>query len=198
MWLDTFLSFLLDRKKGWLKKDLWLANWYFLPSIIGYNSWVQFTSVSIPFCAFHLMICIIMISFPFLSLKIDDKMMYDFLEDDHQDNQPFQTLEHILEAVDPRCGFNVEIKYPMQRLDGTWDGCFDKMSDLNEYVDIILKVLFNHAKDRNIIISCFHPDVCAMWVSFSLLASFAKSLIMRHESLTTVSLKAKIYLTDLL
>lgn len=87
---------------------------------------------------------------------------YDFLEDDHQDNQPFPTLEHILQAVDSRCGFNVEIKYPMQKLDGSWDGSWDKMCDLNEYVDIILRVLFNHAKDRNIIISCFHPDICSL------------------------------------
>jgi len=88
--------------------------------------------------------------------------LYDFLEDDHQDNQPFPTLQHILQAVDERCAFNVEIKYPMQRLDGSWDGAGEKMYDLNEYVDIILRVLFNHAKDRHIIISCFHPDICSL------------------------------------
>ena len=91
-----------------------------------------------------------------------NKTEYDFLEDDHQDNQPFPTLEHILEAVDTRCGFNVEIKYLMQRLDGSWDGVGDKLYDLNEYVDIILRVLFSHAKNRHIIISCFHPDICSL------------------------------------
>ena len=92
----------------------------------------------------------------------DEKMKYDFLEDDDQDNQPFPTLEHILKAVDPRCGFNVEIKYPMQRQDGSWDGTHDRQGDLNEYIDLILRVLFNHARDRNIIISCFHPDICSL------------------------------------
>ena len=67
-------------------------------------------------------------------LSLGNKYDYDFLEDDHQDNQPFATLEHILQAVDSLCGFNVEIKYPMQKLNGSWD----KMCDFNEYVDIIL------------------------------------------------------------
>lgn len=39
---------------------------------------------------------------------------YDFREDDLEDNQPFPTLQHVLEAVDPSVGFNVEIKCPMQ------------------------------------------------------------------------------------
>ena len=83
-------------------------------------------------------------------------------KDDHQDNQPFPTLEHILAAVDEKCGFNVEVKFPMQRQDGSWEGTGDKGYDLNEYVDIILRVLFLHAKNRHIIISCFHPDICSL------------------------------------
>lgn len=95
--------------------------------------------------------------------KTANKTLYDFLEDDRQDNQPFPTLEHILEAVDERCGFNVEIKYPMKRADGSWDGiACDRLYDLNDYVDIILRVLFSHAKNRHIVISCFHPDICAL------------------------------------
>lgn len=101
----------------------------------------------------------------FLLRNTAGKSEYDFLDDDSQDNQPFPTLEHILEAVNPRCGFNVEIKYPLQRHDGTFDGNWEKVSafcDLNEYVDIILRTVFEHAKDREIIFSCFHPDICTM------------------------------------
>ncbi|KAI1305356.1 Glycerophosphocholine phosphodiesterase GPCPD1 [Halotydeus destructor] len=90
---------------------------------------------------------------------------YDFLDDDDQDNQPFPTLEHILDAVDHRCGFNVEIKYPMQRQDGTFDGNWEKLgsyADLNSYVDIILKSVIEHADGREIIFSSFHPDICAL------------------------------------
>ena len=87
------------------------------------------------------------------------------MDDDNPDNQPFQTLEHILDAVDPRCGFNVEIKYPLQRHDGSFDGCNasgGNFADLNDYCDIILRVVMEHAKNREIIFSCFHPDVCTM------------------------------------
>lgn len=97
-----------------------------------------------------------------LRLLPTDKPNYDFHEDDHQDNQPFPTLEHILDVVDRRCGFNVEIKYPMQRVDGTWDASFDKLCDMNKFVDIILRTILEHGRDRKILISCFHPDVCAM------------------------------------
>lgn len=95
-------------------------------------------------------------------LFLANKTTFDFLEDDAQDNQPFPTLEHILDVVDRRCGFNVEIKYPMQRDDGTWDGQLDKLCELNQYVDTILMSVMGHAKDRQIILSCFHPDICTM------------------------------------
>jgi glycerophosphocholine phosphodiesterase GPCPD1 len=53
----------------------------------------------------------------------------------------------------------------MQRQDGTFDGSWEKHGadcDLNDYVDIIIKTVMQHAKNRDIILSCFHPDVCSL------------------------------------
>ncbi|XP_013781830.1 glycerophosphocholine phosphodiesterase GPCPD1-like [Limulus polyphemus] len=85
---------------------------------------------------------------------------HDFSEDDTEDNQPFPTLKHVLEAVDQHVGFNVEVKSPMQLRDGTWEG--DGHFDLNSYMDIILTDLLQHAGSRYILLSCFHPDICTM------------------------------------
>lgn len=85
---------------------------------------------------------------------------HDFHEDDYEDNQPFPTLKHVLEAVDPRIGVNIEIKCPMQLHDGTWE--LDHRFELNTYVDIILRDILENAGDRYIILSCFDPDICTM------------------------------------
>lgn len=85
---------------------------------------------------------------------------HDFHEDDSDDNQPFPTLKHVLEAVDPKVGFNVEIKCPMQYHDGTWE--LDHRFEMNSYLDIILKDILENAGNRYIVLSCFHPDICSM------------------------------------
>ncbi|XP_077527185.1 glycerophosphocholine phosphodiesterase GPCPD1-like [Haemaphysalis longicornis] len=85
---------------------------------------------------------------------------YDFHEDDLEDNQPFPTLQHVLDAVEPSVGFNVEIKCPMQFRDGTWE--VDLNFDINQYVDVILRTLLDYSGERYIILSCFHPDICTM------------------------------------
>ncbi|XP_015794566.1 glycerophosphocholine phosphodiesterase GPCPD1 [Tetranychus urticae] len=72
--------------------------------------------------------------------------------DDSEDNQPFCKLEHALNTVSP-CAFNVEIKYPTG---------YEFYKDLNHFVDTILKTIFDHHNNRDIIISSFDPDVCAM------------------------------------
>ncbi|XP_064474264.1 glycerophosphocholine phosphodiesterase GPCPD1-like isoform X2 [Ornithodoros turicata] len=85
---------------------------------------------------------------------------YDFLADDTVDNQPFPTLQRVLEMVDPDVGVNIEIKCPMQFRDGTWE--MDSHLDLNRYMDVVLKTVLDFAGQRYIIFSCFHPDICTM------------------------------------
>ncbi|CAG2163683.1 unnamed protein product [Oppiella nova] len=81
-------------------------------------------------------------------------------EDETEDNLPFASLQKVLELVDPKCGLNVEIKYPQQKICGQWEA--EKTLDLNEYVDIIVSTVFANAGHRNIVFSCFHPDICSL------------------------------------
>lgn len=57
-------------------------------------------------------------------------------------------------------GFNIEIKWTMERMDGTYE--LQNPMDLNMYIDIILKCVLQNAGDRRIIFSCFNPDICSM------------------------------------
>ena len=81
---------------------------------------------------------------------------------DPQDNQPFLTLQQILRSVDHKCGFNVEIKYPMKKCDGKYEAPKDHEISENDFIDIILTTLIEHAKERRIILSTFHPDICTL------------------------------------
>ncbi|KAH9388149.1 Glycerophosphocholine phosphodiesterase gpcpd1 [Tyrophagus putrescentiae] len=92
----------------------------------------------------------------------DSKPAYEFDEDEGQQphNQPFASFKSVLNHVEPQCGFNVEIKYPQKKINGQWEA--EKSLDLNEYVDLVLQDLCNHAGDRNIIISSFHPELCSL------------------------------------
>lgn len=81
--------------------------------------------------------------------------------DEHlEEHQPFPTLQQALEILDPSVGFNIEIKWTMQLKDGTYE--LYHPFDLNLYLDTVLEVVLKHARSRNIIFSCFHPDICSM------------------------------------
>ncbi|VVC38349.1 Carbohydrate-binding-like fold,Spaetzle,PLC-like phosphodiesterase, TIM beta/alpha-barrel [Cinara cedri] len=82
------------------------------------------------------------------------------LNDVRNDYQPFPKLEKAFRDVDINVGFNVELKWSMELLDGTFE--LDNPFDMNLFVDIILKTTFENAGLRSIVYSCFHPDVCIM------------------------------------
>lgn len=83
-----------------------------------------------------------------------------FHDEDFEEHQPFPTLAHALETIDEHVGFNVEVKWSQRLDDGTTEAVnrFDK----NLYLDCILDVVMNHAKNRRIVFSCFDPDVVTM------------------------------------
>lgn len=83
-----------------------------------------------------------------------------FFDEDLEEHQPFPTLQHAFEALNPLVGFNVEIKWTMEIMDGTYE--LQNPMDLNAYIDIILKCVLQYAGDRRIIFSCFNPDICSM------------------------------------
>lgn len=103
-------------------------------------------------------------------------------DDDFDDHQPFPTLQRALEHLDPHVGFNIEIKwtmqlkvqcllvYPPKALVKTFkflqDGTFELNNpfELNLYLDTILKPVLQYGGSRKIVFSCFHPDICTMYV----------------------------------
>ncbi|KAK9452305.1 GDPD-domain-containing protein [Limtongia smithiae] len=74
---------------------------------------------------------------------------------------PFTTLEEVLKTLPQNVGFNIECKYPM--LDESQAENMDDLAiELNQWVDTVLKCVYDHAHGRDIIFSSFHPDVCLM------------------------------------
>ncbi|EGC34284.1 hypothetical protein DICPUDRAFT_35223 [Dictyostelium purpureum] len=74
-------------------------------------------------------------------------------------NDSMTTLEETFKNVPIQTGFNIEIKYPNQEKEQEI-----QMNNLNRntYVDIILKVVFEHAGDRSVMFSSFDPDICLL------------------------------------
>merc|ERR1712154_381358 len=81
------------------------------------------------------------------------KQFNNFLEDD------YRSLADIFKLAPKGLGFNVEIKYPVHA-ERIKDG-IENTVNINDYVDCILKVVFDHVSDDHaIIFSSFHPDIC--------------------------------------
>lgn len=81
-------------------------------------------------------------------------------EDDDDDHSAFPTLEKALTTIDTHGGFNIEIKWDMERKDGTRE-CHHAF-ELNNYIDVILKTVLVHGGKRKIFFSSFNPDVCTV------------------------------------
>ncbi|XP_051867703.1 glycerophosphocholine phosphodiesterase GPCPD1 [Pristis pectinata] len=83
-------------------------------------------------------------------------------ENDVSENQPFPSLQQVLLCVPENIGFNIEIKWPCQQKDGTWEGNLPTYLDMNKAIDVILKCTLENASNRHIVFSSFVPDVCSM------------------------------------
>ncbi|RZC36940.1 glycerophosphocholine phosphodiesterase GPCPD1-like [Asbolus verrucosus] len=83
-----------------------------------------------------------------------------FFDDHLEDHQPFPTLQHVLEVLNPHVGFNIEIKWTMQLLDGSYE--LYHPTDINLYLDTILEVVLRYGGERRIVFSCFNPDICSV------------------------------------
>ena len=80
-----------------------------------------------------------------------------------EDERPFPTLQQCFETIDPSLKFNIEIKYCMHLLrSGQYEEDIRHFPERNHYIDVILCDVFQHAGDREILFSCFDPDVCTM------------------------------------
>lgn len=79
----------------------------------------------------------------------------------HSIHSPFTTLEEALKTVPKHVGFNIECKYPM--LDESEEQDMETFTlELNTWVEIVLKCVYDHGDGRDIIFSSFNPDVCIM------------------------------------
>ncbi|XP_067900474.1 glycerophosphocholine phosphodiesterase GPCPD1 isoform X2 [Heterodontus francisci] len=97
------------------------------------------------------------------ALKVnDDKENSVDDENDASENQPFPSLQQVLVCVPEHIGFNIEVKWPYQQKDGTWEGNMPTYLDMNQAVDIILKCVLENASNRRIVFSSFVADVCSM------------------------------------
>nr|XP_048698471.1 glycerophosphocholine phosphodiesterase GPCPD1 isoform X2 [Caretta caretta] len=78
------------------------------------------------------------------------------------ENQPFPSLQTVLESLPEDVGFNIEIKWICQQRDGKWDGNLSTYFDMNLFLDIILKTTLENAGRRRIVFSSFDADICTM------------------------------------
>lgn len=79
----------------------------------------------------------------------------------HSIQSPFTTLEKALKTVPKHVGFNVECKYPM--LDESEQQDMERFAlELNTWIEVVLKCIYDHGQGRDIIFSSFNPDVCIM------------------------------------
>lgn len=73
----------------------------------------------------------------------------------------FATLEELFKTLPSGLGFNIEFKYPMlDEAEAEEMDCI--VTEINHFVDTILKMIFDHKKERDIILSSFNPDVCIL------------------------------------
>ncbi|KAM9317481.1 glycerophosphocholine phosphodiesterase GPCPD1-like [Gastrophryne carolinensis] len=97
------------------------------------------------------------------ALKLKDH--YDPMDEEEfseSDNQPFPSLQMVLESVPEEVGFNIEIKWICQDRSGKWESGLSSYFDMNLFLDIILKDVLENAGGRRIVFSCFDADVCTM------------------------------------
>lgn len=71
-----------------------------------------------------------------------------------QSDDPLCTLQEAFDKVNPRLGFNVELKFD--------DYLAYQEEELSRILQAILKVVFEYAKDRPIIFSSFQPDAAQL------------------------------------
>ncbi|KAG5438532.1 hypothetical protein PCANB_002636 [Pneumocystis canis] len=73
----------------------------------------------------------------------------------------FTTLEDALKKIPTHVGFNIECKYAM-----LYEAEKEEMDsvaiEINQWVDTVLKVVYDYKKDRDIIFSSFHPEICLL------------------------------------
>jgi len=93
--------------------------------------------------------------------KVSNRIL-EFDQDDFKVNPPFPTLADVLQDVPQFTGFNIELKYPVQSINGRWEDGLTNYKDANLFIDQVLDVVFKYCSDREIIFSSFDADICTL------------------------------------
>ncbi|KAK7965164.1 hypothetical protein PG988_010168 [Apiospora saccharicola] len=73
----------------------------------------------------------------------------------------FVTLRQLFEKFPEDISFDIELKYPMLSEVDDW-GLEPYATEMNQYLDDILDVVFELGKDRSIFFTCFNPEICIL------------------------------------
>ncbi|CAK7336107.1 unnamed protein product [Dovyalis caffra] len=71
-----------------------------------------------------------------------------------EEDAPFCTLQQVFQKVDDTMGFNIELKFD--------DNIVYKEEEITHILQVILQVVFEHAKGRRIMFSSFQPDAALL------------------------------------
>lgn len=75
--------------------------------------------------------------------------------------EPFTTLEKMFRSLPLEISFNIEMKYPM--LFESQEHEMDHYAvDMNTFVDVVLKLVYDLGDGRDVVFSSFNPDICLM------------------------------------
>lgn len=83
--------------------------------------------------------------------KLKDGRIFDWKV---ENDQPACTLQETFQQVKPGLGFNIELKFD--------DHIVYQQEYLVHFIQVVLQVVFEHAKDRPIIFSTFQPDAALL------------------------------------
>ena len=84
----------------------------------------------------------------------------DDASSEFDEHEPFPTLERALAVIDPHVGFNIEVKWDMELLDGSRES--HNAFEMNLFIDVILRTVLEHGETRKIFFSTFNPDICTV------------------------------------
>lgn len=99
--------------------------------------------------------------FQFLSLHDENGRAFTLnVPNQAETNRPFPTLAEVLEKVDETCGLNIEIKWPQMLENGRMEA--RRCREINDFVDRIIDVVNEYARDRQVVLESFEPDLVVM------------------------------------
>lgn len=90
----------------------------------------------------------------------DNKFPLNFKPSTDAKNAPFPTLFDVLFDVTDKLGYNVEVKWPQNNINGEIESDLDSFYEINRYCDEIISMANRNGGKRFMYYSSFSADVC--------------------------------------